>query len=98
MQVQPQAVVSGVPLQLAGLRCYHGKTLTNEDGTAGYRVSGVSGRKTVWIDPDPHRAVAQETLAAQFDDRDGDGIPRFLICDYGLGDEVGVPTVVDMRG
>jgi hypothetical protein len=95
--VQANAITSGVTLQLAGLRYCHGKTLTNEDGSAMYRVSGVTGRQTVWIDPAHHGEVATETLKEQFGDRDGDGISRFLVYDYGVGDEVCVPTVVSVR-
>jgi hypothetical protein len=91
------AIASGVTLQLAGLRYCHGKTLTNEDGSTVYRVSGVTGRKTAWIDPDKHGSVSAEKLKRQFGDLDGDGIARFLIFDYGVGDEVSVPTAVSLH-
>lgn len=97
VNVAANAVTSGVSLHLAGLRYCHGKTLTNDDGSAIYRVSGVTGRKTAWIDPKRHGSVSAEKLEEQFDDRDGDGITRLVIYDYGVGDEVSVPTVVSLQ-
>ena len=91
------AVTSGVTLQLAGLRYCHGKTLTNEDGSVAFRVSGVTGRTTVWIDPEEHGAVPAEQVQRAFHDPDGDGSRRFLVYDYGVGDEVAVPTAVSLR-
>ena len=93
--VQANALTSGVVLQLAGLRYCHGKTLANEDGSRVYRVSGVSGRKTVWLDP--AEPASQDELEQAFADLDGDGIMRFLIYDYGVGDEVFVPAIVSLQ-
>ena len=97
VKAQANALTSGVTLQLTGLRYCHGKTLTNEDSSAAYRVSGVTGRQTVWIDPAQHGEVSQETLEKQFGDLEGDGIKRFLVYDYGAGDELRVPTVVSVH-
>jgi hypothetical protein len=97
VDVAKNAVTSGVSLHLTGLRYCHGKTLTNDDGSAVYRVSGVTGRQTVWIDPEKHGNVSAEKLAGQFDDRDGDGIKRLVIYDYGVGDEVSVPMFVSLQ-
>ncbi|NUQ65482.1 MAG: hypothetical protein HUU20_23690 [Pirellulales bacterium] len=91
------AVTSGVELCLAGMRYYHGKTLTNEDGSVRYRLSGVTGRRTAWIDPEKHGQVAAADLRQQFSDLDGDTIRRYVIYDYGPGDEVCVPTVVSLQ-
>jgi len=91
------ALRSEVTLQLAGQRYYHGKTLTNEDGSATLRVNGVTGRSVVWVDLPKGGDFAGKGLAELFGDRDGDSIPRFIIYDYGVGDEVSVPTVVSLR-
>jgi hypothetical protein len=78
------AVTSGVSLRLARWRYYAGKTLANEDGSAVYRLRDVEGSARCVIDGDAPAAK----LAAEFNDRDGDGFPRCLIYDYGPGDEV----------
>jgi hypothetical protein len=91
------AITSGVTLTLTGLRYCHGKTLANEDGSVAYRLSGVTGRQTVWIDQANHGVVSTKKLEEQFGDPDGDGIRRFLVYDYGVGDEVTAPTVVSLQ-
>jgi len=83
-------VVSGTTLYLAGLRYYHGKTLANEDGSAAWRLSGVSGRQTIWIDPSKHGQVEAQQLDEEFVDANGDGWRKFYIYDYGVGDEAAV--------
>ena len=98
VKVAKSAITSGVSLHLTGLRYCHGKTLTNEDGSAVYRVSGVTGRQTVWIDQEEHEELSADQLEEQFGDLDGDGIKRLLIYDYGVGDEVCAPTVVSLPG
>ena len=97
VKVAKNAITSGVSLHLTGLRYCHGKTLSNEDGSAVYRVSGVTGRQTVWIDQAKHGDGSTGQLETQFDDLDGDGIKRLLVYDYGVGDEVSVPTVVSLQ-
>ncbi len=95
--IKANAITSGVTLQLAGLRYCHGKTLANEDASSAYRVSGVTGRNTVWIDPQTHGEVAEETLGQEFGDTNGDGSKGFAVYDYGVGDTVSVPTIVSLR-
>jgi len=71
---------------------YHGKTLSNEDGAALYKVSGVTGRRYVHIDRERHPGATKDALAAAFADTDGDGVPRLIIYDYGPGDAVTIPN------
>jgi hypothetical protein len=91
------ALDSGVNLHLAGMRYYHGKTLVNENGTVAYRLAGVNGQKVVYVDQAVHGVVPAEKLAEQFGDTDGDGIKRFLIYDYGVGDAAGVTYAISLR-
>ncbi len=91
------AVVSGVQLHLAGMRYYHGKTLANEAGSVAYRLAGVQGQQLIYLDQGKHGAVAATKLAEEFGDSDGDGIKRYLIYDYGVGDEALVSYAVSIR-
>jgi len=75
---------------------YHGKTLANEDGSALYKISGVTGAEAIHINRDTHPEAAQQQLAGEFVDKDGDGVPRLLIYDYGPGDTVTVPNLVSV--
>lgn len=77
-------VVSKVGLRLASFGYYAGKTLANEDGSAVYRVRDVEKALRCVIDG----KVDAQTLREQFGDRDGDGLTRYLLYDYGPGDEV----------
>jgi len=91
------ALTSGVRLVLWGKRYYHGKTLTNEDGSVVYRVTDAHGGETVYLDQSKHGVVPAKTLEKQFADMDGDGLKRFVIYDYGVGDEACVPFSVSLR-
>ena len=81
-------VLSGVRLRLATWGYYAGKTLANEDGTAVYHLRDVEGRSRCVIDTGDGDPLPAAKLASEFNDRDGDGFPRYLIYDYGPGDEV----------
>ncbi|MGD9495292.1 MAG: hypothetical protein AB7Y46_03170 [Armatimonadota bacterium] len=94
---QDGRLVSGTTLYLAGLRYYHGKTLANETGSATYRLSGVTGKESIWIDPERHGSVGAAQLAEQFVDADGDGVNRFLIYDYGVGDETTLTFALSLQ-
>ncbi len=73
---------------------YHGKTLANEDGSATYKITGVSGNHNAFLDQTQHPGLTQEQHASEFVDKDGDGVARMLIYDYGPGDTVTVPNSV----
>jgi hypothetical protein len=96
-KANPGFITSGVTLGLGDLRYYHGKTLTNEDGSAVYRLSGVTGQKYIYVDPAKHGAVPTEKLEKEFADLDGDGLKRFLIYDYGVGDAACVSYAVSLQ-
>jgi len=95
------SIKSGTNLYLGAWAYYMGKTLTNEAGTTQYKVAGVSGsrrrRHTVYINPQLHPAATAAVLSRQFTDADGDGTARFVIYDYGPGDRVTVPRVMQQR-
>jgi hypothetical protein len=74
---------------------YKGKTLCDEGNTVAYRTAGVREAR-VYIDPQAHPGVNQATLAAQFVDANGDGVPRFTIHDYGPGDTVTVSSLISV--
>ncbi len=75
---------------------YHGKTVANEDAAALYKTSGVTGGKAIYLDRNQHPDAPQQQLAAEFVDKDGDGIPRVVIYDYGPGDTVTVSNLVSV--
>jgi hypothetical protein len=91
-------VESSESLPLGSYAYYMGKTLSNEDGTAQYKLRGMPGsrgrRKYATIDQKLHPGVTAAELARRFTDRDGDGNARFVIYDYGPGDTVTVPTII----
>lgn len=66
---------------------YCGKWLSNEDGSTAYRLKDVAGR-TCLVDEQQGAPVTAATLQRDFVDKDGDGLVRFLIYDYGVGDTV----------
>lgn len=90
-------IVSGIPMHLSELRYCHGKTLTNEDGSAAYRLAGVTGQSVIYVDTTKHANVPKEKLEQQFTDRDGDGIKRFVIYDYGVGDTTCVTYSISLQ-
>ena len=66
---------------------YAGKTIANEEGSASYRLRDVTASVNCYIDETDGK-IASERLVKEFSDADGDGRPRFVIHDYGPGDEV----------
>ena len=82
------AVVSATRLRFAGhCRYYAGKTIASEDASAVYRLRDVNRSLACLLDKATHGKIPAETLRAQFADTDGDGRPRFVIYDYGPGDD-----------
>jgi len=86
-------LISGAQLRLARFSYYAGKTLANENGTALFQLSDVENGVRCRIHEATHGQVTADMLSAQFSDRDGDGLSRFLIYDYGPGDAVTVKNV-----
>lgn len=82
------AVESSLALIKSCYPYYAGKTLANEDGSVSYRLKDVVGSVKAVLDETRHAKVAAATLREQFGDRDGDGLSRYVIYDYGVGDEV----------
>ena len=96
-EVGEGVLVSRTPLRLARFGYYAGKTLSNEDGSALYRLQDVEERRRCCIAPESPGDASQALLAAEFVDRDGDGLARFLIYDFGPGDSVTAPDVASAR-
>jgi len=67
---------------------YAGKTIANEDASAMHRLRDVTGAVNCILDESPEGKIAAHKLRTEFADRDGDGHPRFVIYDYGPGDQV----------
>jgi len=89
-KVEPGLVDGSIHLPLARLpRYYHGKALSNEDGSALYRTLGAapSGRGLV-IDQEHRRALPVEKLRGQFLAPRGKPSKRYLVYDYGIGDTI----------
>lgn len=80
-------VASKTDLRLRPFDYYSGKTIANETGDVFYRLSQVA-KQDCFIAEDKGEDLTAATLEAAFDDRDGDGLRRFLIYDYGPGDQV----------
>ncbi len=89
-------LISSTNLRMARLSYYAGKTLANEDRTVFYRLSDVEAGNRCRINETTHGQVTAEKLSAEFTDRDGDGLSRFLIYDYGPGDSVTINYVATL--
>jgi hypothetical protein len=86
-------LVSATQLKLSAFDQYAGKTLSNETGDVFYKLSNVvSGRDCV-IAKTNEQSPSGAKLDADFADRDGDGLRRFTIYDYGPGDTVTVENM-----
>jgi hypothetical protein len=90
-------LVSDTHLRLYPFRYYDGKTLANEDGTAVYRLAAVEKGSECTVVPADGTDTSAAALTTAFADRDGDGLPRVLIYDYGPGDTVTVENVASLR-
>jgi len=91
------AVTSGVSFRLDSFGYYAGKTVANEDGSAAYRFTHLDGHNTCVIDAARHDTVPAATLTDAFGDRDGDGLARMILYDYGPGDTVTIPCWAVVR-
>jgi hypothetical protein len=87
-------LISGTHLRMAQFSYYAGKTLANEDQSAMYRLKDVENGKRCMIDEATHGKGA---LSEQFSDRDGDGLSRFIIYDYGTGDKITIKSVAVLK-
>lgn len=81
-------------LRLTAWGYYQGKTVANEDGSAWRRITDVRKGTTIAVAPVNAKPVPQDVLAKEFADRDGDGLTRYVIYDYGPGDAVTVENAV----
>jgi len=70
---------------------YDGARLTNEDGSAEYRINEVRSGKFAMIDQNLHPEATAARLAEQF--AEGSWLKVY---DYGVGDEVVWPNVVSV--
>jgi hypothetical protein len=86
-------LVSGTHLRLARFSYYAGKTLANEDGSAMFRLNDVENGVRCQIHEASHSQITGKKLSELFNDRDGDGLARFVIYDYGPGDKVIVKSI-----
>ena len=93
-ELHNDGLTSVVNLKFGGLY-YKGKTLSNEDNSATYKLNGVQ-KNRAYINSETHQQMTKENLAKEFTDRDGDNIPRYRIYDWGSGDTVSVPSIVSV--
>ncbi len=91
------AVTSGVGFRLNAFGYYDGKTVANEDGSAAYRFTRLDRGVSAIIDDAHHGQVSAATLAEAFTDRDGDGLARMILYDYGPGDTITIPCWAVVR-
>ncbi|MGD9495817.1 MAG: hypothetical protein AB7Y46_05875 [Armatimonadota bacterium] len=90
------AVTSGLSFRLNAFGYYDGKTVANEDGSSAWRCTHIDGRSCM-IDAARYGTVAAATLREAFSDRDGDGLARLILYDYGPGDTVTIPCWAVVR-
>ncbi|HUS80202.1 MAG TPA: hypothetical protein VM283_02975, partial [Armatimonadota bacterium] len=86
-------LVSGALLRMYPWHYFAGKHLANEDASAIRRLSDVPNGTECLLDA-AEGALPAAQLADEFGDRDGDGLKRFVIYDYGPGDQVTIPCWV----
>lgn len=91
------AVTSGVGFRLNAFGYYDGKTVANEDGSASWRLARIEGGKTCVLEAAADAPIPAATLTAAFGDRDGDGLPRLVLYDYGPGDTITIPCWAVVR-
>ncbi len=77
---------------------YAGKWVANEDGSAAYRLKDVLKAGECVVDEGQHGKVTAARLREQFVDKDGDGLVRFVIYDYGVGDTVTLANFAVLQG
>ncbi len=97
VETGPNLVIGNVTLPLGNWRYYHGKTLTNEDGTVVYRTSGCYRKTGFFIDPDRHGKADADLLHKQFVAPEGQPPKRYVVYDYGVGDTVILAHSVEVR-
>jgi hypothetical protein len=90
-------VKSGIKLRMAKWNYYAGKTITNEDASVIYRLKNVEHGTDCIIDSS-HGKTPEKRLTNEFSDKDGDGIGRLYIYDYGPGDTVVIPNWMATSG
>ncbi len=96
-EVADAQVTSGVGFKLDHFGYYNGKTLANEDASASWRITHVDGNNTPLIDTEHHGDVGADMLRGAFADRDGDGLARLIIYDYGPGDTITIPCWASVK-
>lgn len=90
---EDNCLISGTHLRMARFSYYVGKTLSNEDQSVMYKLGDVGDGVRCQIHKAIHGQVSADTLSGQFEDKDEDGLTRFIIYDYGPGDEVTIKNV-----
>jgi len=93
--INDDGVTSAVKLPFGTGLYYTGKTLSNEDNSALYKLNGVKASRGC-ISKQAHPVVDRDRLTREFVDREGDGTARFLIYDYGPGDTLTVPSLISI--
>ena len=81
-------LISGTHLRLARFSYYAGKTLANENHSAMYQLREVEKGVRCMV-----AQVSADELSEWFSDKDGDGLSRFIIYDYGPGDIVTIKNI-----
>jgi len=91
---EDNCLVSKTNLRMARFEYYAGKTLSNENGTAFFRLRDVESGISCHIDEVTHGKIPAQKLSTEFSNKDSNGTSRFIIYDYGPGDSVTVNNVV----
>jgi len=90
-------LVSKTNLRLARFGYYAGKTLANEKRTAFFRLRDVEGGISCQIDEATHGKITIQKLSTEFVGKESNGLSRFIIYDYGLGDSVTINSVALLK-
>jgi hypothetical protein len=93
--IHADGITSAVRLMFEGLY-YRGKTLSNEGHSAFYKTSGVK-KSRIYLAPDASPVNAAESLTGDFGADGNAEIKRFLLYDYGPGDQLSLPNVLSFE-
>jgi hypothetical protein len=94
---EDNCLVSRTNLRLARFGYYAGKTLANENKTVFFRLHDVAGGFSCYIDAGTHGNIRASELFAEFGGKEGGGLSKFIIYDYGPGDSVIVNNIASLE-
>jgi len=94
---QDGLILGATGLRLSGWGYYQGKTVANEDASAWHRLDDVRKGRDLALAPVDGQPLPAGVLTTEFADRDGDGMTRYVIYDYGPGDTVTIENAAVLR-